>query len=273
MHAPTVLGTVIFPGQVIVGRGFTITVAVIGAPLQPFAVGVIVKVTVTGNVVVLVSVPLIFPVPLAVMPVAVAVLSLVHANVVPVVVLASTIVVMALPEHTVCEEGVAVATGVGLTVTGTVTAEPVQPFAVGVIVKVVVTGAAVVFVSVPDIFPLPLAAMPVVVAVLFLVQLKVVPATAPLRVIGVIAVPEQIVCAERFEPQPLIFGVVEVPVLAQVNVLAVPLIHPDATLLPLQVTTHVTELSLNNPCASIKKLNGALVAGVVAEGVGGGLLP
>ncbi len=58
--------------------GFTTTAAAIGAPGQPLAVGVIVNVTVTGAVVVLVRVPEILPVPLAAIPVAVAVLSLVH---------------------------------------------------------------------------------------------------------------------------------------------------------------------------------------------------
>ena len=61
------------------GVGFTNTVAVIGVPGQPLAVGVIVNVTVTGAVVVLVNAPLILPEPLAAMPVTVPVLSLVHA--------------------------------------------------------------------------------------------------------------------------------------------------------------------------------------------------
>ena len=60
--------------------------------------------------------------------------------------------------------------GVGLTSTAAVIAVPVQPFAVGVIVNVTVTGAFVVFVKVPEILPLPLAVMPVTVAVLFLVH-------------------------------------------------------------------------------------------------------
>lgn len=51
----------------------------IGAPGQPFAVGVIVKVTVIGEKVVFVKLPDILPVPLAVMPVTVAALSLVQA--------------------------------------------------------------------------------------------------------------------------------------------------------------------------------------------------
>ena len=59
--------------------GLTVTVAVIGVPAQPLAVGVIVKVTVTGTLVVLVNVPLILPDPLAAIPVTVPVLSRVHA--------------------------------------------------------------------------------------------------------------------------------------------------------------------------------------------------
>ena len=60
------------------GEGFTKTVAVIGVPPQVLAVGVIVKVTVIGAVVVFVSVPLMSPLPLAAIPVTVAVLSLVQ---------------------------------------------------------------------------------------------------------------------------------------------------------------------------------------------------
>jgi hypothetical protein len=60
--------------SVIVLIGLTSTVAVIGLPGQPFADGVMVKVTVIGLPVVLLSIPLILPVPLAAMPVTVAVL-------------------------------------------------------------------------------------------------------------------------------------------------------------------------------------------------------
>jgi hypothetical protein len=88
---------------------------------------------------------------------------------------------------------VATAFGVGLTNTVAVIEVPGQPFAVGVMVNVTVTGADVVFVSVPLILPLPLAAIPVTVAVLFLVQLKVVPDTAPVNTIVVIGVAEQTV--------------------------------------------------------------------------------
>jgi hypothetical protein len=68
--------------------------------------------------------------------------------------------------------------GLGLTTTSTVMGKLGQPFAVPIIVNVVVIGAVVALVSVPLIVePLPLAGIPVSVAVLFLVQLKVVPAT------------------------------------------------------------------------------------------------
>ena len=69
-----------------------------------------VKVTVTGSVVVLVSVPLILPEPLAAIPVAFAVLSLVQLYTVPGITLPdSMIVVIEVPEHIICEGGVAVA--------------------------------------------------------------------------------------------------------------------------------------------------------------------
>ena len=61
-----------------VGVGFTVTVAVIGAPTQPLAVGVIVNVVVCAVLVVLVSVPLMLPLPDAAMPVKLTRLSLVH---------------------------------------------------------------------------------------------------------------------------------------------------------------------------------------------------
>lgn len=50
-------------------------------------------------------------------------------------------------------------------------AVPGQPLAVGIMVNVTVANALIVFVNVPVISPLPLAAMPVTVPVLFLVQL------------------------------------------------------------------------------------------------------
>ena len=180
---------------VAVGVGLTSIVAVIGVPGQPLAVGVIVKVTVTGFVVVLTGVPLILPAPLFGTPVTATVLSLVQLYTVPATLPLITIVVIATPEHTVCDDGAATAFGVGLTNTVAVIGVPLQPFAVGVIVKVTVTGTLVVLVSEPLILPAPLAAIPVTVATLSRVQLYTTPATAlPLRTIVVIAPAEQIVC-------------------------------------------------------------------------------
>ena len=143
---------------------------------------------------ILVSVPLIVaPEPLFGIPVTFTVLFLVHVNVVPGVVLVSEIGLIATPEHTVCEPGVATAVGVGFTNTVAVIGVPVQPLAVGVIVKVTVIGNAVVLVSVPEMFPEPLAAIPVTVATLSLVQLNVVAGTDPVSAIVVIATPEQLV--------------------------------------------------------------------------------
>ncbi len=71
---------------------------------------------------------------------------------------------------------------------------PMQVAVDGIIVKVTVTGAEVVLTKFPLIFPLPLAAIPVTVPVLSLVQLKIVDGTFPETTIGVINVLEQIVC-------------------------------------------------------------------------------
>lgn len=186
------IATCTFPVP-IVGVGFTNTVAVIGVPVQPLALGVIVNVTVTGAFVVLVSVPLILPEPLPAIPVTVAVLFLVQLYVVPATALLSAIGVIGVPEQTVCDDGVATALGIGFTSTVAVIGVPGQPFAVGVIVNVTVIGAFVVLVSVPLMLPEPLAAIPVTETVLSLVHEYVVPATDPLNAIVVIAAPEHLV--------------------------------------------------------------------------------
>ena len=86
MFAPLQIDT--FDPALFTGCGFTSIVAVIELPTQKVGVGpvgVIVKVTVIAEVVVLVkTAPVMFPAPLAAIPVTVAVLSLVHAKVVPV---------------------------------------------------------------------------------------------------------------------------------------------------------------------------------------------
>jgi len=175
------------------GVGFTSTVAVIGVPGHPLAVGVIVNVTVTGAFVVLVNAPLILPAPLAAIPVTDTVLFLVQLKAVPPTLPVNAIVVIVAPEQMVCDDGAATAFGVGFTSTVAVIAVPGQPLAVGVMVKVTVTGAFVVFVNAPLISPAPLAAIPVTVTVLSLVQLKTVPLTFPDNTIVVIVAAEQMV--------------------------------------------------------------------------------
>ena len=174
------IGVIVAPEQMVcaagvatpVGLGLTRTVAVMGVPSQPLSVGVMVKVTVTGAVVVFVRVAvLIFPVPLAAIPVTATVLFLVQLKVVPANPPLNPMGAMAVPEQMVWVEGVATALGIGLTSTVAVIGVPAQPLAVGVMVKVTVTGAVVVFARAPLIFPVPLVAIPVTEAVLFLVQL------------------------------------------------------------------------------------------------------
>jgi len=97
------------------------------------------------------------------------------------------------PEHIVCDDGVAVAVGVGFTSTDAVIEGPGQPLAVGVIVKITVWGVIVVLVNVPLILPLPAFEIPVTLTVLFLVQLKVVAGTDPVNTIVVIGLPEHAV--------------------------------------------------------------------------------
>ena len=77
------IGVILAPEQIVwlfgvdtaSGVGFTSTGAVIGAPVQPLALGVMVNVTSSGAKVVLVNVPLISPLPLEAMPVMVVVAS------------------------------------------------------------------------------------------------------------------------------------------------------------------------------------------------------
>ena len=89
------------------------------------------NVTVTGAFVVLVRLPEISPVPLEAIPVTVAVLSRVQLNTVPATLPLSTIVEIAVPEHTACEDGLATAFGTGLTTTLAGTGAPVQTTGTG----------------------------------------------------------------------------------------------------------------------------------------------
>ena len=166
--------------------------------MQLPAVAVIVKVVVCAVPVLFVRVPLMEdPVPLEGMPVRFPVLSLVQLKVVPATLfgLEIAILVIAVPEQAFCVTGVALTVGTGLTVTETVVVDEQLP-AVAVIVKIVVWAVFVVFVSVPVMgVPVPLAAMPVKLAVLFRIQLNMVPAIlfGLVITISVIAPPEQIV--------------------------------------------------------------------------------
>ena len=98
-------------------------------------------------------------------------------------------------EHMDVDEALSETVGikVGLTTTFAVTGVPEQVLAVGVIVNVTVIGALVVLVKLPEMLPLPLAAMPVTPAVLSLVQLYAAPTTFPEITIVLIALPEHIV--------------------------------------------------------------------------------
>ena len=126
------IGVILAPEQIVwmagkpfaSGVGFTSTVTVIGAPVQPFALGVMVNVTSTGAKVVLVNVPLISPTPLAAIPVMVVVASRVQEYVVPLTLPLDDIGVMLAPEQIVWLVGVDTASGVGLTIIWKETAVP-----------------------------------------------------------------------------------------------------------------------------------------------------
>ena len=121
----------------------------------------------------LVNAPFMLPEPLAAIPVTLVVLSLVQLYVVLALPPEGTMVVIAPPEQIVCEDGVPdTATELVLTVTADVTAVPLHPFNLGVMVNVTVEELIkLVFVNVPEILPVPLEAMPVTEDVLLLVQL------------------------------------------------------------------------------------------------------
>jgi hypothetical protein len=182
------------------GSGVTVTLAVKSLPTQPIElVGVMVYTVVWVVPVTLFGVPLISPLPLFANTVMFAVLSRVHAKVVPVKLLlvVKEIVVIATSEHTVCVAGVATPTGSGVTVTLAVKSLPTQPIElVGVMVYTVVWVVPVTLFGVPLISPLPLFANTVMFAVLSRVHAKVVPVKLLLvvKAIVVIATSEQTVC-------------------------------------------------------------------------------
>jgi hypothetical protein len=109
------------------GNGLTVTTTVIGVPIIPFTVGVTVYVTIASEEVLLVRVwEIIGPVPLenpeAVPPVRAAV----QAKVVVPILLDNEILVE-VPLHKFCEDGVAITPGLSFTVTKTSCGCPIHP--------------------------------------------------------------------------------------------------------------------------------------------------
>jgi hypothetical protein len=153
---------------------------------------VIVYVAFPGDPVALVSVcAIVVPVP-ETAPEIPAPLPATQVNVVPAVRLLKLIDVVN-PEQMVAEEGVATATGVGLTVTTIETGDPGQEFAEGITLYVTVPAEAPVAVNVCVMLaPLP-AAPPEAAVCVGAAQLKVVPARFPDNEM-LVAVPEQIDC-------------------------------------------------------------------------------
>ena len=113
-----------------------------------------------------------------------------QSNVTLLVILELSEILVLVPEHMICEVGLAVADGVGFIVIIKVFGVPEQVGVAeielvnfGVTVIVAVMGAVPVFTPVNDgILPVPLAPNPI--AVLLLVQSYTVPATVPVKVIN-----------------------------------------------------------------------------------------
>ena len=167
----------------------TVIVNVLVPDTQPLAVPVTVIVaTIVAPVPLVTTNGLILPVPLAASPI--AVLELVQVNTVPAVAPEKVIAVVVPPSQSAWL-AMAFTVGVGFTVIVNVMPEPVQPLAVvGVTVIVAVIGAAVLFIAMKlGILPWPDAARPI--EVLLLVQLNIVPATVPVKVIAAVADPLQ----------------------------------------------------------------------------------
>lgn len=174
-----------------VGIGFAVTVTTIGVPAQLFAVGVMVYVAVPGEPPVAVSACAI-TVPEPADAPDTPLCDTVHEKVVPLTLL-DKVTVEVDPEHSPCDDGVAVAEGNGFTVTVAVFTAPGQLFAVGVIVYTAVPAVAVLAVNAWEIVdPDPLEAPVTFVCVT--VHEYVVPVTLLLKA-RVVDPAEQMVCA------------------------------------------------------------------------------
>lgn len=180
------LHTIEFPGETMVGVGFTVMVNVDTGPTHVARVGVIETVAVTAVEPVLVAVKAgKLVVPEAASPIEVVLL--VQANVAPVGVEANVFAATAPPLQIVILLS-ATTVGVGLTVIVNVETGPVQPFAEGVIeiVEVIAVVPALVAVKAGKLV-VPDAAKPM--DVFELVQENVVPATGLANVFAATAVP------------------------------------------------------------------------------------
>ena len=174
------------------GVGLTVIVTIMGAPGHPFAVGVTVYVAVPGVTPVAVKVCAMLD-PLDAEAPVTPDCTTVQLKVVPATLLLNAMEVVA-PEQIVCEDGVAVTTGVGLTVMTTMIGVPGHPFADGVMVYVAVPGVAPVADNTWAILE-PLDAEAPDTPDCATVQLKVVPATLLVNAIDVVP-PEQMVCED-----------------------------------------------------------------------------
>ena len=103
-------------------------------------------------------------------------------------------VLIEVPEHLTWEAGVITALGMGFTSTVAVIGVPLQPASTGVMVKVIVTGAVPLLISVPEIFPDPDVLILPVMDGLSLTQLNEAPVVGLDNVIVVTGVPVHTCC-------------------------------------------------------------------------------
>jgi hypothetical protein len=181
-----------------VGNGFTVIVADTEAPVQPLAVGATVNVVVCGIDNELVMLPVTLPVPATGIPLIIIVLLRIQLKTVLPTVLLNIIGFIISPSQTDCAVGIAVAVGIGFTITDAAIGVPIHPLTDGVMVNIAVIGAFVLFVGVPVMFPVPLLGIPVTAAVLFLTQLNTVPGTLLFNTMVATGFPEHSVCAAGF---------------------------------------------------------------------------
>jgi len=170
--------------------GLTVITTLVDVPEQPLAVGVIEYVAVPAVVPEFVSVcAMLLPDP-SEAP-ATPLCATVHAKVVP-----KTFDVNVMPVavllHIVCDEGVAVTSGIGFTVITTSVDVPEQPLAVGVIEYVAVPAVVPEFVSACAML-LPEPSVAPVTSLCATVHAKVVPVTSDVKAMSVVA-PLHIVC-------------------------------------------------------------------------------